>query len=224
MAGEFDAGHLSTDTDHVESHNRLDRAVGRMPLAPSVYDDEFDDDTVDSKWSWVNQGSATITELDSVTLLAVPAVTGDNYRLRVQAAPSGDFTLTGRMQASVPSTMYIAWGLVLYNSGNGKFISWGLTCNSDPNLTMTRYNSATSFGSNTTGTSRWDTAPFWRITRASNTFSFLVSRDGYSWLPFTTETLSNHLSALTHIGFGGNSNNGSNALTLALHSFRVTEP
>jgi len=62
------------------------------PGSPSTLDDEFNSAAVDGKWSWVNQGSATIAaSANGYTTLTVTPTNGDNWRMRVQPK-SGSFT------------------------------------------------------------------------------------------------------------------------------------
>src|SRR5437764_2666263 len=55
-----------------------------IPGSPPAQDDEFNDNSVDGKWSWIDQGSATLVEEHSCCeVLTVPAAGGTNLAMRL---------------------------------------------------------------------------------------------------------------------------------------------
>ena len=103
--------------------------IDEPPAVPHAMDDEFADNAVDSKWSWINQGTSTWTEngrYGAMDLLSG----GDHTRLLLQDAPAGDFTATAKLTVFGPKSNYYAFGICLYNSANGRRIVFGKCCRS----------------------------------------------------------------------------------------------
>lgn len=73
-----------------------------------------------SAWSWVNQGTATVTQSNGVVYLEGPSQAGLNARSRVVTAPATPYTITALIQAVVPAMANIGVGLVWRESGTSK--------------------------------------------------------------------------------------------------------
>lgn len=200
----------------------------RPPLAPSTYDDEFEDASIDSKWSWLNQGTATISEALGYSVLTAPGTSGDQVRGRIQAAPSTStaFTMSAKMRTAALNQNFVNSGIIVYNSGNGRLIS----CSIDQGggWRVSRWNSASSFSADIIGanTGVSQIPEYFRIVfDGSTTFSFYFSRDGQSWIKHaTTETLAAFISSFTSIGFYCDMNNTSYTAIADISWFRVTTP
>jgi hypothetical protein len=73
------------------------------------------------------------------------------------------------------------------------------------------------------------TALYWRIvvsgTAGASTITLLVSNDGVQWITIaSSETITNFLGAITHIGFGVDDNNSTFDASATVNWFRVTTP
>ena len=191
------------------------------PGSPSPLDDEFNNPSVDGKWSWVNQGSATIAASpNGYTTLTVTPTNGDNWRMRVQSK-SGSFTVTMRYATGFPMANYAATGFVFRNSSTGKFTSYGFGYNSGPNILVQRFNDPTTF-SFTPINFGLTTAQYLKATSDGTTLTFYASLDGVAWTRIGTETIATHIGTLDQIGFGVDcNNNGATAFDTALYWFRV---
>ena len=78
------------------SGNTYVNAIDKPPATPNAKDDEFNDETLDAKWIWVNQSTATVTESGQSVYLTAPAG-AIACRGIVQPAPSGaDYTIIAK--------------------------------------------------------------------------------------------------------------------------------
>lgn len=73
----------------------------------------------DTGFSWINQGSATLTATNAALALAGPAGTGDNLRLRVKTAPAAPYTITAAI-VGVAALSNGSYGLCFRQSSDGK--------------------------------------------------------------------------------------------------------
>ena len=191
------------------------------PRSASPLDDEFNAASVDGKWSWVNQGSATIAAgANGYTTLTVTPTNGDSWRMRVQSK-SGSFTVTMRYASGFPIANYAATGFVFRNSSNGKFTSYGFGYNGGPNIIVQRFTDATTFSS-TQINFGLTMAQYLKATSDGTTLTFYASLDGVAWIKIGTETIATHIGTLDQIGFGVDcNNNGAAAFDTVLYWFRV---
>jgi hypothetical protein len=107
------------------------------PATADAMDDEFEDavdqsgpiNSLDAKWSWFNQGGASVAFLDNMAEFTGPASGGSNLRGITQPipTPSGDYrfraSLASNMIASSASAIVL---LVLRESGTNKFLTIGI--------------------------------------------------------------------------------------------------
>lgn len=200
--------------------------IDAPPANPHSMDDEFDDTVMDAKWSWVNQGTATWTENGRYG--AIDILPGsDHTRLLVQAAPAGDFTATAKVMLNGPRLNYFNIGICLYNSANSRRIIFG-KCSRDSysGMQAIKFTSNTAYSSDAYLNGGWDSNFIYvRIRKVGSSYFLDMSIDGDFWWQVFTETISNFLSAISHVGIGYFRNN-SNGLTYKGRCdwFRVTEP
>lgn len=195
-----------------------------VPGSPSSYDDEFNDASIDSKWGWVNQGGATITETNAYQKLTMPSNAGWQYRIRKQTAPGVDFTLTARLAFAAKFENYPECALLLYNSSSTKLIGIGVVGYGGSNwqVQVVRGSTPSSFSAvQYHGDDRG--AQYFRIKQLSGSYYFYHSPDGVSWALDYSETTGSFLSSVTDIGFGGAGTNPTDA-ELTAYWFRVTTP
>ena len=185
--------------------------IDSPPSTPHAKDDEFNGTSLDGKWSWVNRGAATAS-VSNGNLYIDMLSGGDHSRLLVQEAPTGDFVCTAKVSMVAPIESYLRNGIVLYNSANGNRIIFGYRIN------RSYYGTEPSVGGVKCQNSSWtDDLPvalinnpyiYARVSLASGTLTFDWSTDGEKWINLTSETVSNYLGAITHIGIGTFRNNG----------------
>lgn len=148
-----------------------------------------------SGWSWVNQGSFTVSQGSGIVQLAGPAAAGTNLRCRVKTAPSVPYTITVGLTtwfATAGSVLSLqAAGLVFRESGTGELSVLILsnftlaTANSPQSISAANYNSPTSFNA-VIGAERnsgmLQVSPVWlRITDNNTNLVFQASIDKVNW-------------------------------------------
>lgn len=79
---------------------------------------------VSGNFTWVNQGSASVTTTNGGVVLYAPATSGNNYRIRKKAAPTPPYTITAAFLATAMQVNYTSMGLLFRQSSNGKMHSW----------------------------------------------------------------------------------------------------
>lgn len=199
--------------------------IDAPPANPHGMDDEFEDSTMSAKWSWVNQGTSSWIEngtYGSMTLVSG----GDHTRLLVQSAPTGDFTATAKVALSGPRLNYFNFGVCLYNSINGRRIIFGKSSReSYSGMQAIKFSSDTSFSGDPYLNGGWDSASIYvRARRAGTSYYLEMSIDGDFWWQAFTETVSNFLGDITHVGIGYFRNNTNGSIYRGRCDwFRVTE-
>ena len=200
--------------------------VDMPPATPHAKNDEFSDTVMDGKWSWINQGTSAWTENGSYGAIDILSG-GDHTRLLVQEAPTGDFTATVKIAVLGPKVNYFNFGLCLYNSANGRRIVFGKCGRSGySGIQAIKFTSNTSFSGDAYLNGGWDSIfVYVRVRKVGVSYSLDMSADGDFWWEIFTETISNFLSAISHVGVGYFRNNTSGVTYKGRCDwFRVTEP
>jgi hypothetical protein len=204
----------------------FENPIDMPPAMPHAKDDEFIDTILDGKWSWINQGTSAWTENGSYGAIDILSG-GDHTRLLVQEAPAGDFTATVKISVLGPKVNYFNFGLCLYNSANGRRIVFGKCCRSGySGIQAIKFTSNTVFSSDAYLNGGWDSIfVYMRVRKVGVSYSLDMSADGDFWWEIFTETISNFLSAISHVGVGYFRNNTSGVTYKGRCDwFRVTEP
>ena len=97
----------------------------------------------DSGFSWVNQGTSTLTTTDGDLVVVGEAATANNARIRIKTAPATPYTITVAILVNLVGTNSGA-GLLFRNSGAGT-LSWFSVGRDGHTLTVNNMNSPTSF-------------------------------------------------------------------------------
>jgi hypothetical protein len=151
-----------------------------------------------SDFTWVNQGTATITSGGGVIHLNAPVESGENYRCLVKAAPATPYTLTAALIPNQLGVNFHMWGIAWRNSGTGTIDSLNIamvtTQPSCVELGRRQMNSPTSFSAVPTFTDTGNPAPvFLRLRDDGTDRHFMYSRDGQNFLTLVTVTRTNFL-------------------------------
>lgn len=77
---------------------RLALKLDFPPLSANSMDDEFDDGTLDAKWTWLNQGTLTATEQSNVLTITNPGSVADARGL-YQSVPSSPWCFRTKFYA-----------------------------------------------------------------------------------------------------------------------------
>jgi len=199
--------------------------VDAPPETSSDLDDEFDDESIDAKWTNWDLGSV---QAETETPIGLKLdLTSSNLALSglVQAIPSGDFTIVAKFFTfSKPFTSYdeIRPSLLLLE-GTGAtddiaqfFYGRDVTTSSTQVHRWSAYNS---WNSALGSSSYWiqQGAVYLRIRRSSTTYYFDISRDGLGWDYVYSSTL---WMTPTYFGIGGLNQNTGVTLDLYCDFFR----
>jgi len=100
---------------------------------------------VSGDFSWINQGTATISTVNGGVHLNVPTVGATtNTVLLVKAAPSTPYTVTAAIITTMLGANYFNSGLCFRGSASGKFVTAMLAFSTSGSIMCTKYNSPTS--------------------------------------------------------------------------------
>lgn len=97
------------------------------PATANAQDDEFEGTSLDSKWTWRNQGSATAVPENGALILTAP--TGATNMRCVEQTVSGNFKVRAKMALNA-SGQYPNAGLFVLRTANGKAMRIGVTMDS----------------------------------------------------------------------------------------------
>ncbi len=99
-----------------------------------------------SSWSWVNQGSATLTTTNGGQYIEAEALsTSPNMRLRTRTAPSAPYTITAVLMPNTRDVDYHHYGILFRQSSDGKIHALSIQRNTTPTLGSLKYTNATTF-------------------------------------------------------------------------------
>jgi hypothetical protein len=186
--------------------------LGRTSLdpAPDLISENFVDPNTAGTFTWVNQGSATISEVPGNDLMLVPAGGGvNNLRMRSILTPlSGPFTITMAFQPFMNNDTFQAFGIILRDS-TGRAYLWGLNYNAGWQWVRYYWNSPSSYNSdirvNTHFNNSKPTSIIWvRIVNDGSLLRLQTSLDnGNTFIEQHTDAQFGFLSDFDEYGFGG---------------------
>lgn len=154
------------------------------------------------KWSWQNQGGATVTfPLKGEMLLEAPANSGDSLRCLLQTAAFPFYAKCSPLTRPEDSQ---GSGVVLYNSGNGKLITLGVNSDSTGwRDAIYKWDSVTAFNGNyqlNTGRGPMPGTAVYKIVSDGTTLSFIMGRNDKDWRKVFSVTIADFIGAVTHVG------------------------
>lgn len=156
-------------------------------------------------FSWVTQGSATVTGTAAGLFLKDPGHTGAGLKIRKMAAPATPYTLTACLvSANQRITSNVKHGLCFRQSSDGKLhaLQCGVSNAGSFGVQSTKYTSDTSAQTDyTDGAYSAGAAPLWlRIADDGTDRIGSVSGDGLNWLEWHRIGRTDYLTA-NEIGF-----------------------
>lgn len=174
-----------------------------------------------STFVWINQGTATATQIGEALLLVAPASAGDQMRILARTIPTPPYTATWMGTVDFYPSNYVGSGLILYNSTNGRALTAGIGWGGGVSLGVAQWNSVSSYNSNI-GTnvvySNNDHRMFLRLVDDGTNLTFSMSYHGYDFsnvLAATTRAA--WIGTPTHVGFMADSNNSRPVTITTLH-------
>lgn len=173
--------------------------------------DEFPGNSLDAKWLWINQGSATATVANGQLALADASQGSDKLRFLYQAY-SGSIIVTAALSGfSKAFSNYQAWGLAFRDSSSSKLIVPAFAINGGvPTIRIMRFTNATTFGGVDllSGCGLQDLGGYLQVEDDSTNLIFRVGRFGsqgdgglITFQELFRETRATYLSAADQIGF-----------------------
>jgi len=197
------------------------------PASPSSYDDEFDGISLDSKWTWVNQGSASVIFEASNAIMTMPASGSCNLHALVQTAPNTPYRITAKIvHDAVGLTSYNWVGLLLMSSTSGKIKAIGLMRDQDKSTCMALevlgYNSVSSFGPTTAYVMAATQVIYLQIFNDGSILHFLHSVDGRHYIELYSEAIAAWLVDPDRMGIAADVMSASVAPELHCDWFRGT--
>ena len=194
------------------------------PGSPNAKDDEFDDESINVKWTAFNHSTYITPAEESYGALHITHATGDNFVLRgyTQTAPEGDFTITARVNGSCLGSYIGAGIMVLAGTGDNddklSFAIQGLYGGNRLRRDTWDTNTSRSGFAEYAGYDTTFYLRFRRVTSGGSTWYCDASADGILWRnvysvgePFT----------ITHIGVCSISNQATYVAEAVYYWFRV---
>jgi hypothetical protein len=195
------------------------------PASPNSLNDEFNAAlNTSTKWSWVNQGSATASDSGGWLALTAPAASGDSLKMLAQSSPSTPYTVTAKL-CMMGNSQYNTAGLGFRESGTSKIEVIRLaTANagSVPGTLVTRFTDSTSFSANQVSISLFQGCQYQRINADGINITFYYSWDGVNFYQFYQEAKAAFFTtAPNQIILFSDSNNSSNSAVASVDWLRV---
>jgi hypothetical protein len=145
-----------------------------------------------SSFSWVNQGSATVSDENGTIVMVAPPASGENVRAQVIDAPTPSYSIIAALQACMLGEGSGNFGICFRQSTSNKLYGLALSFGStDPfNLAVYRFTSPTVFDSSLFARRkmllRGDYIWF-KLTDNGTNLIFYYSFDGMNWLQVASE-------------------------------------
>jgi len=95
------------------------------PLIATPFDDEFEEPSLDAKWTWVNQGTSTAVVAQGACIMTSEAAAAESHRIIQQSIAAASFKVRTKCQLFGQGA-YNGAGLVVGNSGSGKYYALGI--------------------------------------------------------------------------------------------------
>lgn len=227
VLGTQDAGNLPNSVANPSVYYGPDA----QPASAGSLDDEFAGSSLNiaTRWTWVNQGSATATVSKSILFMTSPAHAGTNIEYIYQTAPSTPWQVDAKIAFLYFSNNNAAiTGLVL-SDGTGKIILFGLLYNAGLAIDVVRYTNPTTFSftpfSNSSAQAN-NVAATWvwlRVKDDGVNVIYSISIDGVNYFQMFSESRTAFLlGGPTRVGLAVDAENGSSAVSQSCDYFRRT--
>ena len=165
---------------------------------------------VSGDFSWVNQGSATVTSSAGNVILYAPSSASDSLRCRVKTAPSTPYTIEAGFIINPHCANFWGGGLCWRQSSDGKIVSVGTYGGTVADSISQKWTNATTYaGANYTLSPYMNPREnelWFRLTDNGTNRVVAWSMDGINWADVHTVTRTDYLTA-DQVGFYANSNN-----------------
>ena len=176
--------------------------------------------------TWLNQGTATASNLTSGIKINHPGGSGNNLRAVILEAAASPTWTRYFMVAPVNTTGW--YGFVIYSSGSGQMLTCGINCNGTTSIEIKcqRWTSFTVVNTTRFTETIFGPWPLWfRVGDNASNMPFDVSRDGgQTWRNILNDASNWFTSAYTSFAFGADNNGIGSATSGVLRSYSSTAP
>jgi len=182
---------------------------------------------VDGDYSWDNQGGASVSASSGAIALTVPAVAGDNLRVRYKTAPSVPYVITAAFLVDTRLIDFCQFGLCFRQNSTGELATMSITSVSAAGdgfgYANYKYTNSTSFSTAYVSAARntrlFQVTPMWlRIEDDNTDRKSYISVDGLTFREVHSVGRTDFLTA-DQVGFFGNSENTTAGMTVNLLSW-----
>jgi hypothetical protein len=203
------ASHTSADViSHVLTQAGLERYArdnnplwadsSMPPLATLVNTDGVTVFTT-SDFTWINQGTASVTDENGTIVMRAPTASGENCRIQKRTAPSPTYSVIAALQCCAIKDGVNNFGIGFRESSSGKFtvIAMNIDGNGPNYVSVYNFTSATSFTGNVQArTITFITGPYiwFKITDNNTNLIFYVSNDGINFIQIASVSRTAHMS------------------------------
>jgi len=153
------------------------------PGSAHAKDDEFNDASIDAKWAWANQGSATAEEGGKTGLISITPANNAEYRCLTQAVPAGAWTLTAKVHFGGDFIADSYAGIVVLPAADGavEALNIGKDGSSATNLRAENWTNWSTFGSQR-GLTYWNaTVCYLKIEWNETNLTYSISSTGVAY-------------------------------------------
>jgi len=179
--------------------------------------------------TWVNQGTATLTNAGPYQSIFAPNISADQLRCRVKTiATSTNYTATALLSFEGTLQQYQQFGICLLD-GSGKIITLSMVGRSTSttliaSIGVTKWNSAASYNSDYVLVGALALSRLWlRAIDDGTNRIYKFSTDGIGWVTIYTSSNTDFLTP-TQVGFFVSSSNSSWSCAATCFSFTETSP
>lgn len=172
------------------------------PASPTTYDDEFDAGSLNARWSWIDQGSATANFSKSWLMLSCPSNgSADHQRGIYQSLPgSAPWEFAAKITGQWPgagSFEYLC-ELLLRESGTGKLVTFGVDHNNaiPMALRVVNWTNTTTAVSALFAQTGFDARPLYlKVNRTGTALTWSYCFDGVNYIAAYSESVTSHFTA-----------------------------
>jgi hypothetical protein len=181
-----------------------------------------------SLFSWVNQGTSTVTTTNGIVTLNAQVLSTDSLRMRVKGRPSAPpWTVEAMVICDIYPSTFLNAGLVAYDSVSGKVTTFHVIVGTGPVtfLGVSNYTNTTTFASDNVNvnmaTMQGIPAHWWKITDDGTNLIFQYSVDGYSYRTLNSVGRTSFLTnGADKVGFFANPVHASLACSVSVFSWK----
>jgi hypothetical protein len=201
------------------------------PASPSAYDDEFEGASLSSIWTWLNQGSCSVTFADGMIRFWTPP-NGNSGVQCIEQTVSGTWKFRTKINSAlmIPSNFCMV-GLFVRDSTSGRMFRYTFQYDGGMKLRCARLSDYITYNLNLAGTGKaigdsaglvaasgWHIRGYLEIEYDGTTFYFRYSKSGgdHDFEIVTQDTAASYVSAPDRIGIGLYNQNTAATATLGV--------